>query len=155
MASKPTVAHEVHQTATAYLIVNGAAAAIEFYKKAFGAVEVLRLDGPGPRIGHAEIRIGNSSIYLSDEHPEYGVVGPQTLGGSPVKMSLSIGDSSSAAPAGPSPTVTCMRSGCSPAASRSFCSSSATRGVSSDGFRTTALPVTNAPRVSTAGIEKG
>jgi PhnB protein len=92
MASKPTVAHEVHQTATAYLIVNGAAAAIEFYKKAFGAVEVLRLDGPGPRIGHAEIRIGNSLIYLADEFPEYGTRGPQSFGGSPVTIKLLVED---------------------------------------------------------------
>jgi PhnB protein len=92
MASKPTVAHEIRQTATAYLTVNNAAAAIEFYKKAFGAVEVMRLDGPGPRIGHAEIRVGNSAIYLADEFPEYGVRGPQSFGGSPVTINLEVED---------------------------------------------------------------
>src|ERR1700722_13196319 len=92
MGSKPVTATETRQTATAYLCVKNAAAAIEFYKKVFGATEIMRLADPGGRIGHAEIRIGNSSIYLSDEHPEYGIVGPQTLGGSPVKMSLSVPD---------------------------------------------------------------
>jgi PhnB protein len=92
MGSKPAVATETRQTATAYLCVKNAAAAIEFYKKVFGATEIMRLVGPEARIGHAEIRIGNSSIYLSDEHPEYGAVSPQTLGGTPVKMNLSVPD---------------------------------------------------------------
>jgi PhnB protein len=92
MGSKPVTATDTRQTATAYLCVKNAAAAIEFYKKVFGATEIARLADPGGRIGHAEIRIGNSSIYLSDEHPEYGIIGPQTLGGSPVKMSLSVPD---------------------------------------------------------------
>ncbi len=73
----------------------------------------------------------------------------------PVNMSLSMGDSISAAPASPSPTITCMRSGFNPAAINSRCNSRAISGVNSDGFSTTALPVTNAASVSTAGIEKG
>jgi PhnB protein len=92
MASKPVAATEVRQTASPYLCVKDAPAAIDFYKKAFGATEVMRLVGPGTKIGHAEIRIGNSTIYLSDEFPEYGVVGPQALGGSPVRMDLRVGD---------------------------------------------------------------
>ena len=92
MASKPAIAIEVRQTATPYMCFKDAPAAIDFYKKAFGATEVMRLVGPGTKIGHAEIRIGNSTIYLSDEFPEYGVVGPQALGGSPVRMSLSVDD---------------------------------------------------------------
>ena len=92
MGSKPAVATETRQTATAYLCVKNAAAAIEFYKKVFGATEIMRLLGPEARIGHAEIRIGNSSIYLSDEHPEFGSISPQTLGGTPVKMNLSVPD---------------------------------------------------------------
>jgi hypothetical protein len=64
MGSKPAVATETRQTATAYLCVKNAADAIEFYKKVFGATEIMRLVGPDARIGHAEIRIGNSSIYL-------------------------------------------------------------------------------------------
>jgi PhnB protein len=92
MGSKPVTATEARQTATAYLCVKNAAAAIEFYKKVFGATEIVRLADPGGRIGHAEIHIGNSSVYLSDEHPEFGAISPQTLGGSPVKMSLSVPD---------------------------------------------------------------
>jgi PhnB protein len=92
MGSKPAVATETRQTATAYLTVKDAPAAIEFYKKAFGATEVMRLVGPGTKIGHAEIRIGNSAIYLSDEFPEYGAVAPQTTGSSPVKMDLRVDD---------------------------------------------------------------
>ncbi len=92
MGSKPVVATETRQTATAYLTVKDAAAAIDFYKKVFGATEIMRLTGPGTRIGHAEIRIGNSSIFLSDEFPDYGALSPQSLGGSPVKIKLSVGD---------------------------------------------------------------
>lgn len=97
MASKPVLKPETRQTATAYLTLKDAAAAIEFYKKAFGATEIMRLIGPGTKIGHAEIRIGNSLIYLSDEFPEYGTVGPQTLGGSPVSMNLLVDDADAVA----------------------------------------------------------
>jgi len=92
MGSKPVLKAETRQTATAYLTLKDAAAAIEFYKKAFGATEVMRLIGPGTRIGHAEIRIGNSKIYLSDEFPDFGSVAPQRLGGSPVKMDIIVDD---------------------------------------------------------------
>jgi PhnB protein len=92
MGSKPVLKAEIRQTATAYLTVRDAAAAIEFYKKAFGATEVMRLVGPGTKIGHAEIRIGNSKIYLSDEFPDFGAVAPQRLGGSPVKMDIVVDD---------------------------------------------------------------
>lgn len=68
-----------------YLCVKGAAAAIEFYKKAFGAVELLRIDTSGS-IGHAEIRIGEAVIMLSDEYPDWGVRSPQSLGGTPVAI---------------------------------------------------------------------
>ncbi len=92
MASKAVSAPQARQTATAYLIVKGAARAIEFYKQAFGAVEIMRMHGPGDNIGHAEIRIGNTAIMLSDEFPEYGAVSAATLGGSPVKIHLSVDD---------------------------------------------------------------
>jgi PhnB protein len=82
----------VRQTATAYLAVRDAAKAIEFYKKAFGAKETLRLTEPTGRIGHAEIMIGRSSIMLSDEYPEFGSLSPQTLGGSTVKVNLMVDD---------------------------------------------------------------
>jgi PhnB protein len=92
MASKAAAAPEAQQTATAYLIVNGAARALEFYKQAFGAVETMRLNGPGDRIGHAEIRIGNSTIMLADEFPDYGALSAQTIGGSPVSIHLQVAD---------------------------------------------------------------
>lgn len=75
-----------------YLHVKGAARAIEFYQQAFGATEVLRLTEPGGRIGHAEIRIGESRVMLADEYPEHAIAGPQTLGGSSVDLGLSVDD---------------------------------------------------------------
>lgn len=66
---------------TPYLVVKGAAEAIEFYKKVFGAVEMMRMPGPGGSIMHAEVKIGNSILMLADENPERGAVSPATLGG--------------------------------------------------------------------------
>lgn len=66
---------------TPYVYVKGAAEAIEFYKKAFGAVEVVRMPGPGGEIMHAEVKIGNSMLMLADENPERGAISPATLGG--------------------------------------------------------------------------
>jgi len=82
MAAKPIP--DGYRTVTPYLIVRGAAAALEFYKKAFGAKERMRLPMPGGRIGHAEIEIGDSVIMLADEFPEMGAKSPQTIGGTPV-----------------------------------------------------------------------
>jgi PhnB protein len=76
-----------HHTATPYLVVNDAAEALDFYKRAFGAKELLRVERAG-KVGHAQMRIGNSRIMLSDEHPETGVRGPQSFGGSPVRIFL-------------------------------------------------------------------
>ncbi len=78
--------------AAPYLCVNDSAAAIEFYKKAFGATEDYRLTEPGGRVGHAEIRIGRALIMLADEHPEYGHRSPQSLGGTPVTLHLYVAD---------------------------------------------------------------
>ena len=78
------------QSITAYLCVDGAAAAIDFYVAAFGAVELQRLTGDDGRVGHAEIRIGNSNLMLADEHPEHGFLGPLTRGGSPVNFTLQV-----------------------------------------------------------------
>lgn len=77
-----------YQTATPYLIVNQATHAIEFYKKAFGAIELMRLADDTGKIAHAEIKIGNSPIMLADEFPEMGFRSPQSLGGSPVTIML-------------------------------------------------------------------
>jgi PhnB protein len=79
---------EGYHTATPYLIVDGAAEAIEFYKKAFGAKEVFRMDGEGGKVGHAEILIGDSHIMLADGDPERGARGPKALGGSPISIVL-------------------------------------------------------------------
>ena len=73
---------------TPYLSVRGAADAMEFYKKAFGAAEVMRLPGPDGKLGHAELRIGDSLLMLSDEHPEMQFVGPATRGGTTVHLHL-------------------------------------------------------------------
>ncbi|HEY4369412.1 MAG TPA: VOC family protein [Steroidobacteraceae bacterium] len=75
-----------------YLRLKHAAEAIEFYKKAFAATELFRLAEPGGRIGHAEIRIGATTLMLADEYPEYGIVGPQTLGGTTVAIHLHVDD---------------------------------------------------------------
>ncbi|HEY6802764.1 MAG TPA: VOC family protein [Pyrinomonadaceae bacterium] len=71
-----------------YITVDDAAAAIEFYKNAFGATELMRLAEPGGKIGHAELRIGSTVFMLADEYPDYKAFSPKTLGGSPVKMHL-------------------------------------------------------------------
>ena len=81
-----------YQTATPYLVLDGAAKAIEFYRKAFDAKEILRMGGPGEKIGHAEIQIGNSRIMLADEFPSMGALGPKTLGGSPTSILLYVED---------------------------------------------------------------
>ena len=78
---------EGYHTVVPYLLVRNAAAAIEYYKKAFGAVEVDRFEVDG-RIGHADLIIGDSHIMLADEHPEIGHVGPETLGGTTFGMAL-------------------------------------------------------------------
>ncbi|MBV8910369.1 MAG: VOC family protein [Gammaproteobacteria bacterium] len=81
-----------YATATPYLIVKGAGEAIEFYKRAFGATEILRMADPQGRVGHAEIKIGNSVIMLADEHPSMGYRGPRSLGGSSVNILLYLED---------------------------------------------------------------
>ena len=77
---------------TPYLIVDGAAAAIEFYARAFGAKERMRMGGAEGKIGHAEIEIGKGLIMLADEHPEIDARGPRTIGGTPVTISLYVED---------------------------------------------------------------
>ncbi|HEY2625419.1 MAG TPA: VOC family protein, partial [Candidatus Udaeobacter sp.] len=80
MASVKAISDGYHSV-TPYLFVRGAAGAIEFYKKVFGATEVLRMAGPDGRIMHAEIKIGDSIVMLADENPPAGVMSPQTIGG--------------------------------------------------------------------------
>ena len=83
------------QTVTAYFTVKGAAAALDFYARAFGAEEKFRLTDPSGTIGHAEIRIGDSVMMLSDEHPDFGALSPPTVGGSPVKFHIQVDDADS------------------------------------------------------------
>ena len=79
---------EGYHSVTPYLIVKGGADAIEFYKKAFGAVELFRMPSPDGKIGHAEIKVGDSPIMLADEYPDMGYKGPQSIGGSPVSLMI-------------------------------------------------------------------
>ena len=79
-------------TLSVYLCFNNAAGAIEYYKEAFGAEELSRLAEPSGKIGHAEIKIGEAIIMLSDEYPDYGALSPQTIGGSPIRLHLSVPD---------------------------------------------------------------
>jgi len=82
-----------YHTATPYLIIRDAARALDFYKAAFGAVELFRMPMPGGKIGHAEIRVGDSPIMLADECPEYGARSPQSLGGTSVSLMLYVENS--------------------------------------------------------------
>jgi len=77
---------------TPYLIIRGAARALEFYKKAFGAAELMRFPGPGGTIGHAEIKIGEGVVMLADESLEMGHKSPQTLGGTAVTLLFYVAD---------------------------------------------------------------
>ena len=83
---------EGYHTATPYLTVRDAARAIDFYKRAFGAQEIVRMDGPQGKIGHAELKIGDSMIMLSDEMPMGGTRSPQTLGGTTAAIFLYVKD---------------------------------------------------------------
>jgi PhnB protein len=81
-----------YHTVTPYLIIKDAANAIEFYKKAFSAKELMRMPGPDGKVMHAEIKIGDSPIMISDECPEMNARGPQALGGSPISILLYVED---------------------------------------------------------------
>ena len=83
---------EGFRTVTPSLVVRGAAQAIDFYKKALGAEEIMRMAGPDGKIGHAELRIGDSIIFLTDENPEMGNKAPQTLGGTTSSLYLYVPD---------------------------------------------------------------
>src|SRR5579863_8288734 len=83
---------EGYHSLAPYLAVKDAAKAIDFYQKAFGATEVVRLQTPDGKIGHAEIQFEDSRIMLSDEYPEYGALSPETVGGTPVAIFLNVED---------------------------------------------------------------
>lgn len=90
----PAVKHlpDGYQAVTPYLAVKDAARAIDFYKQVFDAVETGRIPGKDGRIGHAELRIGGAPVMLADEHPEMGVLGPKTIGGTAVGLVVYVPD---------------------------------------------------------------
>jgi len=81
-----------YSSVTPYLIVTGAAKALDYYKMAFGANELMRFDGPNGKIAHAEIMIGNARVMVADESPEMGHKSPQSLGGSGTGLMLYVDD---------------------------------------------------------------
>ena len=95
-----------HHTVTPYLSLRGAAAAIDFYKRAFGATEIMRIPGPGETIGHAEIKIGDSPIMLADEFAPLEFLSPQSRGGSTVHIHLYVDDVDTTVAQGTSSTAT-------------------------------------------------
>jgi PhnB protein len=92
MASKVKPIPEGYHAVTPYLVVNGGAGAIEFYKEAFGAKELFRMTRPDGKVGHAEIRIGDSCVMLADEAPEVEARSPKSVGGTPVMLHLYVED---------------------------------------------------------------
>jgi PhnB protein len=92
MSTKVKPIPDGYRGATPYLCCRDAARAIEFYRQAFGASELMRMAQPDGRIGHAEIRIGEALVMLADEFPEMGVRSPQTIGGSPVSIHVYVED---------------------------------------------------------------
>jgi PhnB protein len=90
--SKVKPVPEGMRSVTPHLVCAGAADAIEFYKKAFGAVEVARLPGSQGKLMHAQIRIGDSAVMLVDENTQMGMLGPKSLKGSPVTIHLYVDD---------------------------------------------------------------
>ncbi|WP_263367048.1 VOC family protein [Edaphobacter bradus] len=94
MAEKVSYIPQGYNSVTPYLIVRGAAQAIDYYKKVFGATEIMRMPGPDGKIGHAELKIGNSHIMLADENPSMGAgyTSAATIGGSPVSLYVYLPD---------------------------------------------------------------
>jgi PhnB protein len=89
---EPESAEVVIEEVYAYLRVHDAAQAIEFYGRAFGATELFRLSEPGGRIGHAEIKLGPTTLMLSDEYPASGIRGPRSVGSTTVAIHLHVSD---------------------------------------------------------------
>src|ERR1700691_641062 len=81
-----------YNTVTPYLVIKGAAKAIDYYKDVFGANVVVRMDGPNGTVGHAELQIGDSRIMLADENPQMGNRSAESIGGSPVSLYVYLTD---------------------------------------------------------------
>ncbi|MFY9792851.1 MAG: VOC family protein [Candidatus Sulfotelmatobacter sp.] len=92
--SKVSYIPKDYNSVTPYLIIKGAAQAIEYYKKVFGATETVRMNGPDGKVGHAELKIGDSHIMLADENPSMGLghTSPATIGASPVSLYVYLPD---------------------------------------------------------------
>ncbi len=95
MAKVPYTPDGYH-TVTAYLTLRDAVAAVDFYRRAFGAELVMKLTMPDGKYAHAEIKIGDSHIMMSEENPEWGNKSPQALGGSPVSFMVYVPDADAA-----------------------------------------------------------
>jgi PhnB protein len=93
MPTKGKPIPEGYHTITPYLSIKGAADAIDFYKRAFGATEIMRFAQPDGRIGHAEVRIGDSRVMLADEFPDMDFRSPHAIGGSPVHLHMYVDNS--------------------------------------------------------------
>jgi PhnB protein len=83
---------EGYPRVTPYLYIDGAAAAIDFYEKVLGAKERMRMPGPDGKLGHAELEIGDSVVMLADEYLDMGVLGPKSVGGTPVSLHVYVDD---------------------------------------------------------------
>ena len=92
MSSKVNAIRVGYEGATPYLIIKDAARALEFYQKAFGATEVMRIPAPEGKVGHAEIKIGTAIIMLADEFPDMNCKSPQSFGGTPVSFMVYVKD---------------------------------------------------------------
>jgi PhnB protein len=92
MTSKVNPIPDGYHNITPYLVIKGAAAAIDYYKKALGATEIMRMPQPDGRVGHAELKFGDAVVMLADEFPEMNIVGPATLGNTTVGLLLYVED---------------------------------------------------------------
>jgi PhnB protein len=92
MQSAASLSHSL----TPYIVVRGAAKAIQFYVGALGAEEVYRLTEPSGKVGHAELRVGDGTLMLADEYPDFGAISPASIGGTPVTLHLYVDDTDAA-----------------------------------------------------------
>jgi len=92
VAKKVQAIPKGYNAVTPYLAIQGAAAAIDFYKKVFGAMELMRMPGPAGKLGHVEIRVGASKVMLADESEQMNFLGPKARGGTPVHIHLYVKD---------------------------------------------------------------
>jgi len=92
MSTKPSPIPPGYEGATPYLYIRGAAKALDFYKRAFGATELMRMEGPGGTIGHAEFSVGKARVMLADESPAMNALSPDTIGGTAASFLVYVPD---------------------------------------------------------------